>query len=371
MAHRILFTIPNFTTAGSGRALLNVAGRLDRSEFEPSVCVLNRGGTLEHECEARGIRVLEAPFTVPATPRRSLLSRVRTAARHFTHHEFDLWHSFHYLDDYTEPLIARAAGARHWVYTKKNMSWGGRAWHVRTFLASRVAVQNSDMMVRFFDRWPRAGKARPVPRGVDTERFAPAPPNGEVREALGVPSDRPLVGCVADLLPVKGQITLVEALAEQPEAHLILAGRLSDVAYVDRVKERIDTLGLGTRVHLPGRVDDVPALLSALDVFVLPSWARWRMEGCPVALLEAMAAGVPCVATAIPGSRDILSGEGAGVLVPPEDPLALSRALSELLSDSARRARLAEGGRRRVLDRYRIETEVAAHVELYRELLPA
>ena len=136
----ILFTIPNFITAGSGRAMLNIIERLDRDAFAPSICVLQKGGDLEREIERQGIPLLEHPFTVPARPYHTLLARALAAARPFRPHRFALWHSFHYLDDYTEPLIARLSGAKYWVYTKKNMNWGRRSWSLRSLLATRIAV---------------------------------------------------------------------------------------------------------------------------------------------------------------------------------------------------------------------------------------
>ena len=118
----ILFTIPNFTTAGSGAAMLQIVRRLDRTRFAPSIAVLKRGGHLEEEIARLGIPYIQADFTVSPRPLWSLPARARRAARVFRERGYVLWHSFHYLDDYTEPLIARFAGAQAWIYTKKNMS---------------------------------------------------------------------------------------------------------------------------------------------------------------------------------------------------------------------------------------------------------
>ena len=125
----ILFTIPNFITAGSGRAMLNIIQRLDKNRVAPSVCVLRKSGDLDREVEGMGIPLLEAPFVIPARPYASLLWRARQAAGPFRAGRYRLWHSFHYADDYTEAIIARMAGARAWIYTKKNMNWGRRAWY--------------------------------------------------------------------------------------------------------------------------------------------------------------------------------------------------------------------------------------------------
>ncbi len=94
------------------------------------------------EVEAAGIPILVAPFTVAARPLAGFPGRVRAAARAFAGQGFALWHSLHYLDDYSEPLIARAAGAR-FVFTKKNMSWNRRSWLLRSLFARRIAAQNT------------------------------------------------------------------------------------------------------------------------------------------------------------------------------------------------------------------------------------
>jgi glycosyltransferase involved in cell wall biosynthesis len=365
----ILFTIPNFITAGSGQAMLNIIQRLDRERFAPAVCVMKKGGELDREVEQMGIPFIEAPFTVPARPYHRLLPRAWKASQAFRPYRFALWHSFHYTDDYTEPVIARLAGARAWVYTKKNMSWHRRAWTLRTWLAASVAAQNQDMLREFFAApWFRR-KAWLIPRGVDTTRFRPAAPaNLRLRERLGIAPGEVVAACVAHLVPVKGHPTLLQALAQTTGLHLWIAGKALDEDYAARLHQMAAELRLEGRVHFLGGVGDVPALLAEADIFVLPTWGRWR-EGCPVALLEAMACGKACVATDVSGSRDLVFHQQSGLLVPPEDPAALSAALSALAQDPALRQGFGQAARRRVEERYTIEREVADHQALYQEIL--
>ncbi|HYX21964.1 MAG TPA: glycosyltransferase, partial [Thermoanaerobaculia bacterium] len=346
----VLFTIPNFTTAGSGRAMLNIVERIDRGRFAPSICTLKPGGNLESEIERLGIPYMHAAFAVPARPLATLALRAHRAAAAFRPRGFVLWHSFHYLDDYTEPLVARFAGARAWIYTKKNMNWNRRSWWLRSALASRVAAQNTDMVRDFFASPLLRKKTVLLPRGVDTERFRPdVPPRLGLRERLGVPADAVVAGCVAQLLPVKGHPTLIDAIARVPGLRLWLAGKALDEKYAAGLRDRVRALGLEDRVAFLGEVQDVPAFLAELDVFVLPTWNEWRMEGCPVALLEAMSSGRTCVATDIPGSRDIVESDRSGILVPPQDAGALSDVLERLIRDAPRRRALGEAARERAL----------------------
>ena len=362
----ILFTIPNFITAGSGEVLMNVVERIDRERFAPVVCVGRRGGRLDRKVVELAIPLLEAPLTVPAKPYASLPVRARRAAEPFRDYGFKLWHSFHYLDDYTEALIARLAGAA-WLFTKKNMSWGSRAWLVRSYLASRVVANNSDMPRSMFDRFGLRHKVEVVHHGLPVDRFAPEHPGTGLRQRLGLTADEVLVGCSSHLVPVKEHPTLIEAVARVGGIHLALGGAPRDAAYADSLRARVEELGIAQRVSFVGELADVAAFLVDLDIFVLPS----RKEGFPLALLEAMACGRACVASDLPGTRDQIEADTRGRLVPAGDAEALAGALRDLASSPETRDRLGQAARQRVLDGFTIEREVARLEKIYGELAAA
>jgi glycosyltransferase involved in cell wall biosynthesis len=361
---RVLYTIPNLDTAGSGRALVNLVEHLDRSAFEPVVAVDRlAGNTLESRFEAVGVPVVPAAVRVASRPRRSLWARTRDVGRLRRDFDAAIWHSFHYLDDYTEPLVAHAAGAA-WVYTKKNMSWNARSWKLRTGLADGVLAQNSDMLIRFFSSRRVRAKTWLVPRGVPSAAHPPvAAPS---RAAFGLPAGGVMVTCVAHLQPRKRQHVLVEAMAAVPGAHLALAGAdLND--YGSRVRQTAKRVGVVDRVHLLGTIEDVPGLLAVSDVFCLPTGDA--AEGCPVALLEAMAAGLPVAVTDVPGSRDVVRPDRDGLVVAPDDPNALAAALRMLVNSPAERTRLAGAASERFRRDYTIEREAAQTEACYRAVL--
>lgn len=367
---RILYTIPNFITAGSGGALLNIVSRLDRQRFEPAVCVLRRGGKLDDAVEAMGIPLLEAPFVVGARPYSTLLGRAWQAARRFRPYRFDLWHSFHYGDDYTEPLVAYLSGARAWVYTKKNMNWRGRAWKVRSMLARGIAAQNSRMMKEFFDVPLFRAKVSLIPRGVDTEKFQPGTPERlGMRRRLGTRSDVRVILAVGHLLPVKGHDLLLEAVRGMDGVEVWIAGAMADKEHAERIRRMAESEGLAGRVRLLGSVEDVAALHAEADLFVHPTRSDGRQEGCPVALLEAMASGMACIATDIAGSQDVIEHGKSGLLVPPLDRLALRLAIEKVLSDDGLRHSLGAEARRRIVEHYSIKREVQQHEEMYLRVL--
>jgi glycosyltransferase involved in cell wall biosynthesis len=362
----ILFTIPNFITAGSGRALLNVVERLDRAVFLPSVCVRRYGGSIERELEARGIPLLERPFTVPARPYHSLLPRAWAVARPFREQRFALWHSFNYSDDYTEPIIARLAGASAWVYTKKNMMWGGRAWVVRSRLADRIVVLNSAMADRFFAAPRLRRRIHHQPMGIDTARFSPGPPDAVLRRSWGFPEKSFVVAHVADLLPVKDQPFLLRCLGRSdPRIVVVFAGAPLDAAYVEEVRGLSERLGVASRVRFLGRVSDVMAVLRSADAFAFCS----RMEGLPVAMIEAMACGLPSVSTDIDAVRDIHLPGYTGLVVPSGDESAFATALDRIAHDPELRRAMGERARQHALERFDIDVEVRGLTGLYRDVL--
>jgi glycosyltransferase involved in cell wall biosynthesis len=362
---RILFTIPNFITAGSGLAMLNIIKRLDRSRFAPVVCAMKKGGELDGELERLGIPLIEAPFVVADRPYHTLLARCWRAAQAFRPHRFQIWHSFHWANDWTEPIIARMAGVRCWIYTKKNMGWGRRGY-LRAMLATRIVALNADMLKGFFYSRVLGPKARLIPRGVDTFRFAPnTVPRLGVRQGLGLGDNVITLSCVANLVPIKDHPTVLRAIAELPMVHFILAGKELDKEYVASLRGLVQALRIADRAHFLGPVPDVPALLAETDIFVLPT--KSPGEGCPVSLLEGMSCAKPCVATDVSGSRDIIEHEKNGLLVPPGDSQAMAQAFQTLISSPDLRQRLGNAARERVVQYFSIEREIAAHEALYAE----
>jgi D-inositol-3-phosphate glycosyltransferase len=207
-----------------------------------------------------------------------------------------------------------------------------------------------------------------IPCGVDVERFTPDGP-AEPRHA-GVP--RLVAAC--RLVERKGIGNAICALADVPGAELHVAGGPDRAGLAtDPEARRLRTLageaGVGDRVTLRGRVDReaMPALLRSADAVVCAPW----YEPFGIVPLEAMACGVPVVATAVGGQIDSVVHGVTGVHVPPRDPPALAAAMRELLSDDERRAQLGREGRRRALRLYDYERVSAATREVYADVLRA
>jgi glycosyltransferase involved in cell wall biosynthesis len=363
---RILYTIPNFTTAGSGQAMVNIIDRLDRRRFEPTVVVRTAGGRLYDQLIDSGVEVIQAEFTVALSPLPTLPLRVWRARRPFRD-RFDIWHSFNWAGEITEPLIAYSSGARSWMYTKKNMGFATKSWRVRSLLARRIAVQNDEMTRLFFDKpWFRH-KVRYIPTGIDIEPWQEAAPDLSIRNALGIGPEDLMVTCAGNIQPGKNQMALVVALAHLAGAHVVLAGRVVDPAYAASIEARASELGVSDRVHLIGHVDDVPGLMKASDAFALLS----HSEGSPIAMVEAMAIGLPVVCSSIPGIRERITDGVDGYLVDPGDHNALAQRLTELAGSAELRRRIGRSARQSTELRGRVETEAARYETVYLELEPS
>jgi glycosyltransferase involved in cell wall biosynthesis len=250
------------------------------------------------------------------------------------------------------------------------MNWHKNAWYVRSLLASGIAAQNTDMLKVFFNRWPLRSKVKLITRGVDTKKFKPDDQlMSEWRKILKIANNTLLVGCIAHLVPVKGHPTLIQATTGQENIHILLAGKALDDLYYKQLSTLASELGVSERVHFLGDITDMHGFLAEIDISILPTWDRWRREGCPVALLEAMACAKACIATDVPGSRDLIQDGISGLLVPPEDPDALAEAIQCLASNPGLRKRLGAAARLRVEMHYTLEREVAAHEQFYMEIL--
>ena len=200
---------------------------------------------------------------------------------------------------------------------------------------------------------------------VPSRFFAPAREAELPPEAA--PEGAPVIGMAARLSERKGQRVLLESAPEVlrrfPEAHFIIAGDGEDGRFLS---ETIGKMGLAGRVHLIGFRDDVPALMDRFAVAVLPSVAG---EGSPAAIKEALARGVPVVATDKGGTREVLGEADCGILIRPGDPKALAEAICSLLADPALRKRMGEAGRKRMAEEFTEDKLVERTLALYGRLL--
>jgi glycosyltransferase involved in cell wall biosynthesis len=238
-----------------------------------------------------------------------------------------------------------------------------------------VVVANSrHTAARFAMPSFRAG-VRVVSYGIDVARFDPGRiDRGEARERLGVGEEDVVLAVVGQLTPWKGQDHAIKLLARlqgpHPETRLVLAGaakfvsratRFDNPTYVRGLRELAHSLGVGERVTFAGEVDDVPALLRAVDVALVPSWE----EPFGRAVTEALAMEVPVVATSVGGPSEVIADGEDGFLAPPTDLDRWEERVSALVADTRLRAGMGRRGRTRVAEGFPMEGYAAAVVEAY------
>jgi len=214
---------------------------------------------------------------------------------------------------------------------------------------------------------------------IDAAAFDPARMDrGALRERLGAPAGRALLGVVAQLTPWKGQDTAIAALGalvrEGVDAELLLVGsakftagatRFDNRAYVERLHAQVARESLGERVRFLGERDDAADVIRALDVLLLPS----HEEPFGRALLEAMALEVPVLATGVGGSRELVRDGEDGYLVAPGDAAEWARAAARVIADPEQARRMGAAGRRRILTSFDVAQHVAATLAIYERLL--
>ena len=302
---KILYTIPNFDTAGSGIPLFKIASQLDGNAFEPEIACLHDRGDLFQKVKSSGIKIHLIELYKNARPLSKMIYKCYQLSNIFKKINPDIIHSYHYAADYTEPIAARMAGIK-WIYTKKNMSWHGpsyRGWRLRSLLAHGILCQNTDMMEQFFPGW---GKVQLIPIGVDFEEFKLCPSNNGLRAKWGIPKKSRLIITVANLIPIKGIEVLINAFAKLHEEYLdwylLIVGNDS-TDYAQELKNMVsDNEHLKKKIIFTGKQKNIREYLDIAEIFVLPTLAKG--EGAPISLLEAMANEKNILASSVPGIKD-------------------------------------------------------------------
>ena len=363
---------------GAQRSTLELLARLDRRRFRPSL--LSSDGVLAQR--ARQIPGLSV--TLWSSLRRAIhpladgwtVARLVSFIRHGGYRIVHTHSSKAGILGRWAAHLAKTPVVVHtvhgWGFHAFQHPWARRCYQGLERGASRitdglivVSERDRDTAVQLGIGQP--GRHRLIRYGIVAERFTRnGTPQTVLRQSLGLAPDRPVVGTVACLKPQKAPLDFVHACAlirrRIPAAQFLLIGDGALRPQVERMRRH---LGLEGSLHLLGWRDDVPDLLAAMDLFMLAS--RW--EGLPIACLEAMASGVPVVATAVGGTPELITHGYNGWLVPAAQPERLAQAVVQLLQDPRTRHRMAAAGRGSLDGRYTLTRMVGETEQLYEELL--
>jgi glycosyltransferase involved in cell wall biosynthesis len=358
---RVLETLATLRRAGAERVAVSIACGLDRARFETEMVSLKPpfAGGFEPVLEEHGIAVRYLGKRDGLDLR--MWPRLAAAIRVFRP---DIVHTHSYVMRYALPAwgVERRGAIVHTVHNlaEREVEPLGRAIHRIAFRMGAHPVAISNEVARSFQRMYGFAPAATIPNGADTRNgFRPGAREAWRRERGFGESDF-LVASAARFERQKNPLGLIEAFARglggNPAAHLVMAGEGS---LLEAGRALAARLGVERRVHFCGLCLDVPEFLSACDLFVLAS--GW--EGSSVAIMEAMAACLPVVATAVGGVPELVEDGVTGVLVPAGDTQSLAAALAGLAADADRRCAFGDAAARRAS-----QFDVSAMVERYAAL---
>lgn len=362
----VLHFITELDIGGAQTALYRLlANRQDARYRFHVVCLYNGDGKTAQQIRELGIPVTDLAMTSPW--RVTAFWRLYRLLRRERPY---LLHTWLFHANIPGRMIGRLAGVPIIITGRRGMRIGGP----RRELITRFTAALDDrvvavcQMVRQAEIRQAGGKPEKIItiyNGVDPEKYKNSA-REDVRQRWGIEADAALLGAVGRLHPVKGLADLLQAVAglrsAYPHVRLLLVGDGPLRAELERQAAALD---ISETVIFTGAQKDVPAILSALDVLVLPSLA----EGLSNVLLEAMAAGLPVVATAVGGTPELVIDGETGRLVPPQDAASLAQAIQQLLANPAQARQMGQAGRQRVQAHFTIRQMVRQTEQLYETLL--
>lgn len=296
---KILYTIPNFETAGSGKVVFDLVKGLDKEIFAPEICCFHSKGSFFKELEQLNVPIHIFNSTTNLKPYFNLFYRVLKITKFFKKHNFDIIHSWHWSSDITEPLAAKIAGIK-WIYTKKSMSWGNpRLWNLRSKLSTKILVLNNDMISRYFEKIK--SKTKLIYLGVDIDYYKPQKKTYITPLGHQFNKEDFIILTIANLVPIKGIEYLIRSVNKLNDPHikLLIVGNHQNEYGLKLIKNNSNK-----NIIFIDKQIDVRPYHAIADLFVIPT--KISGEGFGVALVEAMSSQRIVIGSNVEGVRDVL-----------------------------------------------------------------
>lgn len=366
----ILHLITTPIIGGPGKLILTSAEMIDRSQFQISIasCLRRSENELLREAQARSIPGYRIPMRTTFDPLPLVsLARLLHAL------EIDIIHTHGYRSNLMALLSAPPAGSR---IVATAHGWTGEDHRIRFYeRMDRLMLRRMDRVVAVSEQKCRElirlgitpERIRMVPNAIPLSDVAKVPVlRARARGQWGIPDSGLVVGTVGRLSREKGHhdalLAFPDLLEQIPRATMVIVG---DGHERQNLEHLASTLGIDARVVFTGYCPNAAELMAGFDLFVLPS----HSEGMPIALLEALGLGLPCVATDVGGVSELVHHNHTGFLVPPRSPELLSRAMIQLLAGEQIRLRLGKAASEFVQEHYSIEARVRREEEMYSDLV--
>jgi glycosyltransferase involved in cell wall biosynthesis len=360
----VLQLIPTLDRSGAEKQMVMLAKGLPRDRFRVEVATLTRHGAFEAELRAAGIAptAICKRFKIDPLALARLVSFLRIR-------KFDVVQTWIFAANTYGRLAARLAGVPVVVVAEMAVDlWKGRS---ERFVDRQLGtwcdrlVGNSHAVVDFYRKLGVPDDRLTMIYSGCGDEEPPVVDRGAIRAELGFETEAPLIlfaGRLAEQKRVDDLLKAIDLLQHvQPDLRTVIVG---EGPLRDRLEETAQAFHLDGQVRFLGHRNDVPRLMAAADVVVLPS----AYEGLPNVALEAMRFRKPVVATTAPGTTEVVVDNETGILVPVGNVMLLARAIRDLVRDPVLSNRLGEGGRSRVEGHFRADTMIAQFAELYESL---
>ena len=365
----ILHIFVSLPVGGAENLLLSTVKGLDAYKYRSFVCCISEKGPVGDEIEALGFPVHVLGKLKKGGFDRSIVDDLAELAQSLS---IGLIHTHLYHANMYGRLAAKRAGVPvvssiHNTYSSKPklqrrlFNWY-LARHCKAIIAGSTEIRDDII------RWDHvsADKIELIPNTVDLSVSQSELTREQARQALGITQDQIVLGTMGRLEEQKGHSVLLDAMAtlckQYPQIHLLLVG---DGRLRSKLEEQASALGISSHISFLGTRRDIGDLFRAMDIFVMPS--LW--EGLSLAMLSAMAANLPVIATRVGGVSEVMGNDEFGLTLEPSDPEALSQKIGQLMDDKQKREYLAEIGKQHVETNYSDAALVSRLQDIYRKAL--
>ncbi|MCP4111787.1 MAG: glycosyltransferase [Desulfobacteraceae bacterium] len=363
---KLVHLLPSLAVGGAENGVVNLMNNINTDIFDPFIVTFSSDGPLTARVNRNRVKLIDVAKRKgndPLLPFRlwRLFNKIRPAIVH-TH----FWGTL--VEGVTSAKMAGVPVIIHGEHgtieqRKRNILVQRLFWH---FCDSVVSISNA-LKYRLsetigFDSY----RITPIINGVDTDKFYPVSDRNRCRKNFNIPSDAFVVGTVGRLLPVKDQQTIIKALSiiKKKTGNKVLGVIAGNGPLLENLSDLSRSLGIENEWIMLGEQDNIPAVMNTFDVFALPSLS----EGISNTILEAIACGLPVIATEVGGTVEIVDSR-YGILIPPGDAKAFSSAVSELMNNNELRKTYAENARAAAEEKFSLSSMIKTYEKLYLSLL--